>query len=95
MSDPDDKEFVSAEVAIAMLHVREGDLVHVFRNPEPNVLVGIELPLERITEMIRRAEPNIEVSGQNAQEMGHGLVIFGRILGALFIETRPHDAKEH
>lgn len=79
-----DAELVSLETAIGMLRDR-GGWVHTFRG-RGHMLLGADWELDDILDALRRS-PRIEVAGDNAQALGHGLVIDRD--GLLFIETKP------
>lgn len=81
----EDKIYVTLEQAVALLP--EGD-PHTFRQGGP-CLIGANHERERLIEDMRRA-PNIEVTGEQAQGMGHGLAIKDEH-GWLFIEARRFE----
>ena len=78
----DDKELISLDEAIKRLP--DGDMVHTFRQGGP-CLIGADHERDRLIDAMRSA-PEIEVAGQQAQAMGHGLAICDEH-GWLFIET--------
>ena len=78
----DDKELISLEDAIKRLP--DGGMVHTFRQGGP-CLIGADHERDRLIEAMRAA-PAIEVTGPQAQAMGHGLAICDEH-GWLFIET--------
>ena len=78
----DDKELISLEAAIKRLPA--GDMVHTFRQGGL-CLIGADHERDRLIEAMRNA-PEIEVTGPQAQAMGHGLAIRDEH-GWLFIET--------
>jgi hypothetical protein len=89
MSD-DDRVFLTAEQAIAMLPKTE--FVHTFTNPG-GMLVGADWKRDEIIDALNKAIPSgIELSGATATSMGHGLCFwegpenYGHYV---FIETMP------
>jgi hypothetical protein len=78
----DDKELIALEEAVKRLP--DGDMVHTFRQGGP-CLIGADHERDRLIEAMRIA-PAIEVTGPQAQAMGHGLAICDEH-GWLFIET--------
>ena len=52
----------------------EGDEIHTFVNPAPNVLIGADWERDRLIEAMRLS-PEIDVTGEHAQKSGHGLSI--------------------
>jgi hypothetical protein len=85
----DQREFVSLEVAAGMLCLQPGGKVHTFRQAGP-FLLGASWERDQIIAAMRRA-PAIEVTGEAAQALGHGLCIHDAN-GALFIETQAQHA---
>lgn len=81
----DARELMALDAAVAMLHVRADDTVHTFVQAGP-ALLGAHWPREQLVEAMRRA-PAIDVTGPEAQRLGHGLAIEHNG-GTLFIETR-------
>jgi hypothetical protein len=87
----DKKEFVDVQEAISRLP--DGDSIHTFRQGGP-LLIGAAWPRADIIEFLEAAAA-IEVPGENAQSMGHGLAVHDEH-GWLFIQTRPAtDTKPH
>lgn len=84
----DEREFVSLETAISMLHDRDGR-VHTFRDSAIG-LIGADWTREQVIDAMR-GSPHIEITGPNAQKMGHGLAITDET-GQLFIETHEPRA---
>lgn len=78
-----DRQTVPYDEAVAMLP--DGELVHTFRNGAPSVLIGADWEKAQLLPWI--LEYGVELSGEQATAMHHGLV--GRDdYGYLFIETR-------
>ena len=84
----DDKELIALEEAIKRLPM--GDTVHTFRQGGP-CLIGADHERDRLIEAMRAA-PEIEVTGPQAQAMGHGLAICDEH-GWLFIATLTGAAR--
>lgn len=63
----------------------DGDTVHTFR-ADGNLLVGADWPKKRILERFRTH--GVELSGENARKMNHGLASYDEAFGWLYIETR-------
>lgn len=78
----DDKELVTLEEAVRRLP--DGDMVHTFRQAG-QALLGADHERDRLIDAMKNA-PQIEVTGPQAQAMGHGLAILDDH-GWLFIET--------
>jgi len=81
-NDMDDKELITLDEAVKRLP--SGDTVHTFRQGGP-YLIGADHERDRLIEAMRAAQ-EIEVTGPQAQAMGHGLAICDEH-GWLFIET--------
>ena len=67
----DDREFLTFEQAEAMLP--DGDVIHTFRNPGANALIGADWPRADVLQKLRDGKP--ELAGGMATRMGHGLVV--------------------
>lgn len=78
----DEKELIVLEEAIKRLP--DGDMVHTFRQ-NGQLLIGADHERARLIDAMRNA-PEIEITGPQAQAMGHGLAIRDDY-GWLFIET--------
>lgn len=81
----DKKEFLLFEAAVARLPNTE--TVHTFRQGGVAIL-GADWSKKEIIDALRTAKI-IEVTGENAQELGHGMAIKDDH-GWLFIETADH-----
>lgn len=83
----DDREFLTAEQALAMLP--DGDSIHTFvPSAGGGVLIGADWGREAIEEYIH-THP-VELSGETATRMKHGLAA-KRGDGWLFIETKAME----
>lgn len=81
----DERETVSLEVAVGMLCVKPGSVVHTFRQAGP-YLIGADWDRDALIEAMRSA-PAIDITGPAAQSLQHGLCIDHQG-GPLFIETQ-------
>lgn len=63
----------------------EGDTIHTFR-ANGAVLLGADWSRERILDRFKTH--GVELSGDNARNMNHGLASYDEANGWLFIETR-------
>ena len=77
------KVFLSPEQAIEMM--ADGKEVHTFRNPN-GILIGADWPRDTLIEKFRR-EDNIELSGDLATKMNHGICVWDTD-GPLFVATK-------
>lgn len=91
MNDTDVEEeinkrvFLTFEEAEAMLP--DEPMIHTFRTPAMNVMLGCDWARDEILSLLQNGAP--ELSGEIATSMNHGIVIWSN--GWLFIETRkPH-----
>ena len=81
-----ERKSVDADTAIAALP--DGDDVHTFMQGGTGMLLGADWSREDIAAALRKAE-RIDVTGDQAQSMRHGLAIrHPRADAWLFIETR-------
>jgi hypothetical protein len=83
-----ERVFLSYEDAVELLP--EGDHIHTFRSNIPGVLVGADWPRDELLEAMKNHR--IELSGEMATGMQHGIVIIDK-QGPLFIETRTTDVR--
>jgi len=92
MDHRDERECVTLEDAIGMLREQKNipGYVHTFRQAGP-FIVGADWNRDSLIETMRRA-PAIEITGEFAQKMGHGLAIEDE-RGLLFIETHEPGTK--
>jgi hypothetical protein len=67
----------------------EGDTIHVFSNPSPGVLIGADWTRDEIVKHLRSNQ--VQLSGEHATSMGHGMVIGSKYGDYLFIETKKGD----
>ena len=81
----DDRTTITLDEAIPLLP--QGQDIHTFRQAG-FALIGADHERERLIQAMREA-PSIEVTGEQAQSMGHGLAIKDAH-GWLFIEARPY-----
>lgn len=65
------REFVTYEQAVAMLP--DDDEIHTFVNSAANILLGADWSREDVLEFFRKHDGEIELSGENATRMKHGL----------------------
>lgn len=81
----DEKQFLTAEEAEAMLP--DGEYIHTFSNPDAGIILGADTKREKIIELLRQKSGKIEVAGETAQRMNHGIALIedGR---RLFIATK-------
>lgn len=86
----DDKELITFDEAIKRLP--DEDWIHTFRN-YGNVLMGADWKKEEIFEAMQAAT-EIEITGPQAQAIGHGLAICDEH-GWLFIETANAGVERH
>lgn len=78
----DDKVFLTAEQAIAMLPDKAE--IHTYRGAGP-VLLGADWGREDLIVAMKKSK-TIEVTGPMAQSMNHGIAFFDDH-GAVFVET--------
>lgn len=81
----DERKLVSLEVAVSMLCIKPGNKVHTIRQAR-HILIGADWGRDNIIEAMRAA-PTIDITGEAAQSIGHGLCIHDEH-GPLFIETQ-------
>jgi hypothetical protein len=81
----DEPEELSYDEAIALLP--DGDLIHTILNPE-QFLIGADWDRADVLELLRES-PRRDVTGPEAQSMGHGLAAIEPGTGrTVFIKTR-------
>lgn len=84
---PNKKKFISADEAIELLP--EGEYIHTFRE-SGLALIGADWLREEIIELIRKSDC-LELTGEAARSMGHGLAIYDHDAkmqsDILFVET--------
>jgi hypothetical protein len=71
--EPDDRENITLEEALAALDIREGDRVHSFIPVGGAALVGADWGLAQVRDAIE--QHGAEISGPNALAMRHGVTI--------------------
>ena len=89
MNEIEKKEFISFEQAVKMLPDEEH--IHTFRSVGP-VILGADHDRISLLETMRKFQDKIELSGKNASEMGHGIVLTDD-KGPLFIKTKEEVEK--
>ena len=77
-----EREIIPTEKALAM--ITDGDYIHTFRTPFAGTMVGCDISRESLLEKMN--EFSVELSGEIATGMNHGLVLIDGV-GPLFIET--------
>ena len=85
MSDPDDRELLTYDEAVALLP--DGEEIHTFLSTPIGALVGADWERAKILELLRDTDCR-EVTGPSAQSMGHGLAAYRADGVPVFIETR-------
>lgn len=82
-----DRVFLTFDEAVALLPDKER--VHTFTNPAPGVLCGADWDREEILALMRSCPDAecAEVTGAQAQAVGHGIVIHKSAGGLLFVEA--------
>lgn len=86
MSDEkDDRRFLTAQEAITLLN--DGENIHTFTNPGTGLLFGCDISRERMLQMINNPNNKIEIGGENARAIKHGIVLWENDEGYMFIET--------
>ncbi len=78
----DERKVLTTEEAIAMLP--DGETVHTFRQAA-GMLLGADWKREYVIQAIK--DNKVELSGEVATNMGHGMVINGKE-GHIFVATR-------
>ena len=86
MADDEPVE-LTADEAIAMLP--EGNTIHTFRNPALDVLIGADWSRNEIIDYIKNHP--MQLSGETATSMNHGIVAGNGRGEYLFIETKKGD----
>lgn len=81
-----EEKSISFEDAVDMLP--DGEYVHTFRNPGPSMMVGADHRRSELLDKMKRSD--LELSGEFATAMKHGLVLFDET-GPLFIATKEED----
>lgn len=81
--------------AVAMLP--DGDMIHTFMNPNGGMLIGADHSRESILNTLKTGRP--ELAGEAAKSMGHGIVVFLKVVGndlydPLFIQTKEDENVE-
>ena len=82
----DERVFLSFEEAVKMLP--DGEYIHTFRNPGAGLMVGADHDRTELLEKMK--ESDLELSGEAATAMKHGLVLFDDN-GPLFIATKTKE----
>ena len=80
----DEKRFITVEEAIGLLN--DGDIIHTFRNPGANTLVGFDSSRKFVLDAIVTYSDTLQIGGVQCRKMKHGLVVKDDI-SWLFIET--------
>lgn len=78
-----DKRKITAAEAISLLN--DGDYIHTFRTAT-GMLLGCDWSRESIIEAITQFESTLELTGETARGMNHGIALLDNT-GPLFIET--------
>ena len=93
MSDDEVNERVplTVEQALSMLNVKDGERVHTFTNPGVGMLCGADWTLARARKCFE--ENGVEVAGEQASSMKHGVVSIERGR-AVFFETKENALAE-
>ena len=82
------RKSISFEEALTMLPGSE--TVHTFINPGVGVLAGADWDRKDVIDALRKAG-TIELTGEQAQRMNHGIAIQRSVNDWLFIETVPPE----
>lgn len=82
MSDTEERIMLTFEQAESI--IMEGAEVHTFRST-PGVLLGADHERKGLLERMKKNENTLELAGEGARGMGHGLVFQDG--GPLFVET--------
>jgi hypothetical protein len=77
-----DKAFITSEQAEAM--IPDAEYIHTFRQGGP-CLIGADLERSKLLESFRKYK--VELSGEQATKMNHGIVFMDEH-GPCFVETR-------
>ncbi len=80
--ETEERVFVSTEKALSM--VSKDEHIHTFRSPAVGMLIGSDMHRETLIEKMDKFK--VELSGEFATNMNHGLVLLDAS-GPLFIET--------
>lgn len=84
-ADGEEIVLLSYDEAVALLP--DGDTIHTFLNPVPDVLLGADWDREQVLDLLRATERR-EVTGPEAQSVNHGLAAWDPRGRVVFIETR-------
>lgn len=77
-----ERVFLTLDEAVALLP--DSEMIHTFRTPAMNVMLGCDWCRDDILALLESGTP--ELAGEIATSMNHGIVIWSN--GWLFIETR-------
>jgi hypothetical protein len=80
----DEAAYLTYDEAVALLP--DDDRIHTFLNPAEDILLGADWDRDHILALLRETGRR-EVTGPDAQAMGHGLAAW-RASGPVFIATR-------
>lgn len=86
----DEIKKITKEQAVSL--IGEGDIIHTFRNGG-GMVFGADWGRESLIEAFEKYESTLELTGEGARRMGHGLA-FRDNYGALFVETDEKKLNE-
>ena len=87
--ESDERVPLTVEQAMELLDVQHGK-VHTFLNPGAGMLVGADWPVKAVRKCFE--ENGVELAGEQATQMGHGVVSIEAGSRAVFFATKK-DAK--
>lgn len=83
--------FLTVEQAISCLN--DGEYIHTFANPG-GTLLGCDISRESLIDHFNEAPDKIEIGGEMARSMKHGLVVM-LSNGPMFVEANEEKLKEY
>jgi len=84
-------ETLTLDEAIAALP--EGDRIHTYLNPAAGMMLGADWDRAEVLRALRES-PEIRVTGDMAQSMGHGIAVWERNRIVFIATSRRTDGKE-
>jgi hypothetical protein len=85
------KLILTKEQAVELIGDRES--IHTLVNPSPSILIGCDYSRKEIMEAIEQSHL-IEVAGESAKSMGHGIVIWTSESNYMFVEVDAQQLNE-
>ncbi len=84
------RRFLTTEQAVQV--IKGGEWVHTFRTPGSGMLLGADWKRTELVDLLSKLPPErVELAGEQARRLGHGLCVWESEDRPMFVETNTES----